>query len=159
ECRVVTYDRRGYGDSASLLPATSPADHAHDLLGILDGQRAVVVGHSYGGNVALHAATLSPELFAARGIWVTSMCWPPGWPAEHVAEVRALAETPDPRQLGESMARALAGPGAWDRLDDAGRELRRVEGQAFARDMSFILDQPYDLGDVTVPFSHGVGTH
>jgi pimeloyl-ACP methyl ester carboxylesterase len=157
EYRVVTYDRRGYGDSAALPLATSMADHAHDLLTVLDGRRAVVVGHSFGGNVALQAATLQPDMFAAIGIWETSMCWLPGWPANHVNEVRALADTDDPRQLAERMGRALIGPEAWDRLDHAGRELRRVEGHAFALDMSFLLHEPYDLHDVTMPFSHGLG--
>ena len=86
------------------------------------------------------------------------MCWLPGWPVEHIDEVRALAETDEPKELGERMGRALIGPGAWDRLDEAGRELRRVEGHAFALDMSFILEEPYDVRDVKVPFSHGVGT-
>jgi pimeloyl-ACP methyl ester carboxylesterase len=157
EFRVVTYDRRGYGESAALPLAASLADHAHDLLRVLEGRRAVVVGHSFGGNVALHAVTLQPELFAAVGIWESSMCWLPGWPAEHIDEVRALAETDDTRMLGERMGRALIGPTAWDRLDEAGRELRRVEGHAFALDMSFILEEPYDVHDVKVPFSHGVG--
>ena len=157
EFRVVTYDRRGYGESAALPLAASLADHAHDLLGVLAGRRAVVVGHSFGGNVALHAATLRPELFAAVGTWESSMCWLPGWPAEHIDEVRALAETDDVRMLGERMGRALIGPPAWDRLDEPGRELRRVEGHAFALDMSFILAEPYDVHDVKVPFSHGVG--
>lgn len=157
EFRVVTYDRRGYGDSAALPPATSLADHAHDLLAALEGRRAVVVGHSFGGNVALHAATLQPELFAVVGAWETSMCWLPGWPADHVDEVQAFAESDDPRQLGERMGRALIGPEAWDRLDDAGHELRRVEGHAFALDMSFLLRQPYDLHDLTMPLNHGLG--
>jgi pimeloyl-ACP methyl ester carboxylesterase len=158
EFRIVTYDRRGYGESAALSPAVTPADHAHDLLTILDGRHAIVVGHSYGGNVALHAATLAPELFDAVGNWESSMCWLAGWPADHIDEVHALAQTEDPRMLGERMGRGLIGAAAWGGLDEAGRELRRVEGTAFARDMSFILDEPYDLGAVKSPFLHGVGT-
>jgi pimeloyl-ACP methyl ester carboxylesterase len=155
--RTLTYDRRGYGDSATLTPATTLADHADDLLDILDGRQAVAIGHSFGGNIALHAATRKPELFAAVGIYETSMCWLPGWPTDHFAEVRAMAETADPRALGESMATRLIGQAAWDRLDDDGRELRRVEGEAFVREMGFLLSQPYDLRNLTVPFHHGLG--
>jgi pimeloyl-ACP methyl ester carboxylesterase len=155
--RTLTYDRRGYGDSATLTPAATLADHADDLLNILDGRRAVAVGHSFGGNIALHAATRKPELFAAVGIYETSMCWLAGWPTDHVAEVRSMAETGDPRAFGEGMARRLIGQAAWDRLDDEGRELRRVEGEAFALDMGFLLSQPYDLRDLTAPFRHGLG--
>jgi pimeloyl-ACP methyl ester carboxylesterase len=156
--RSLTYDRRGYGDSATLAPAASLADHAEDLLDILDGRQGVVIGHSFAGNVALHAATLKPELFAAVGMYETSMCWLPGWPADHFAAVQKMAETADPRALGESMARRLIGQAAWDRLDDDGRELRRLEGEAFVLDMGFLLSQPYDLQDLTVPFRHGLGS-
>jgi pimeloyl-ACP methyl ester carboxylesterase len=155
--RTLTYDRRGYGDSAGLAPATALADHADDLLNILDGRQAVAIGHSFGGNIALQAATLKPELFDAVGIYETSMCWLPGWPGDHVAAVRKMAETADPRALGEGMAQRLIGPAAWDQLDDEGRELRRLEGEAFTLDMGFLLSQPYDLRDLTVPFRHGLG--
>jgi pimeloyl-ACP methyl ester carboxylesterase len=155
--RILTYDRRGYGDSATLAPATALADHADDLLNILDGRKAVAVGHSFGGNVALHAATLEPHFFAAVGIYETSMCWLPGWPTDHVAAVRAMAETADSRAFGEGMARRLIGEAAWDRLDDEARELRRLEGEAFAVDMGFLLSRPYDLRDLTMPFRHGLG--
>ena len=157
DLRVVTYDRRGYGESAELAQARTLRDHTADLLQVLDGRRAVVVGHSFGGNVVLQAATLRPELFAAVGIWESSMCWLPGWPPDHYELVRGLAETGDTRALGEQMGRSLVGQRAWDRLDDAGRELRRSEGQAFVLDMSFLLDAPYDVRDVTVPFVHGLG--
>jgi len=158
DLRVVTYDRRGYGDAAGLTPAASLEDHARDLLVVLAGRRAVVVGHSFGGNVALAAATLEPGLFDAVGIWESSMCWLPGWPEDHRAEVRDLARTEDTRALGERMGRGLLGPDAWERLDEGGRELRRAEGRAFALDMGFLLEAPYDLDAVKAPFLHGLGT-
>jgi hypothetical protein len=85
------------------------------------------------------------------------MCWLPGWPTDHVAEVRRMAETADPRAFGEGMARRLIGQAAWDRLDDEGRELRRLEGKAFALNMGFLLSQPYDVRALTAPFRHGLG--
>jgi pimeloyl-ACP methyl ester carboxylesterase len=157
DLHVVTYDRRGYGESAAMPPARSLADHADDLLAVLDDRRSIVVGHSFGGNVVLHAATRRPELFVAVGIWESSMCWLPGWPADHHELVRGLAETADTRALGESMGRSLVGPAAWERLDEEGRELRRVEGEAFALDMRFLLEESYDVRDVKPPFLHGLG--
>jgi pimeloyl-ACP methyl ester carboxylesterase len=158
DLRVVTYDRRGYGEAADMAPATSLADYAQDLLAVLDGRRAIVVGHSFGGNVALLAATVRPELFEAVGIWESSMCWLPGWPTDHIAVVRSIAETEDTAALGEQMGRSLVGAAGWERLDEAGRELRRVEGRALALDMGFLLEPPFDLLQVGVPFVHGLGT-
>jgi pimeloyl-ACP methyl ester carboxylesterase len=156
DLHVVVYDRRGYGESVDLAPAVALRDHAEDLVEVVDGRRAVVVGHSFGGNIAMQAAALRPDLFASVGTWETSMCWLAGWPADHTALVRTMAEAPDTRALGDQMGRSLLGRG-WDRLDDAGRELRRAEGLAFALDMRFLLDEPYDVRAVRPPIVHGLG--
>ncbi|MHB1788094.1 MAG: alpha/beta fold hydrolase [Acidimicrobiales bacterium] len=54
---VVTYDRRGY--HRSRRDGEAPAvitDHVEDLLEVIGGRPAVVVGHSLGGVLALMAA-------------------------------------------------------------------------------------------------------
>jgi len=59
---AVAADRPGYG--SSLLPAGGFAANARAVLDELDSrgiQRAVLVGHSYGGGVALSAASLAPH--------------------------------------------------------------------------------------------------
>ena len=56
EYRVLRYDRRGYGHSVTHPGPFAMADQVADLVGLLAGRRAVLVGHSYGGNVALAAA-------------------------------------------------------------------------------------------------------
>jgi pimeloyl-ACP methyl ester carboxylesterase len=60
--RAVAADRPGYG--SSRLPAGGFAANARALLDDLDSRgvkRAVLAGHSYGGGVALSAASLAPE--------------------------------------------------------------------------------------------------
>ena len=66
DLRVLALDRPGYG--ASPYPAGDFAQNARAVLAELDAAgigRAVVVGHSYGGGVALSLATLAPERVAA----------------------------------------------------------------------------------------------
>ena len=53
EHTVVTYDRRGWGRSRGDAPPRSLAEQADDAVAALDGRRATVVGHSYGGVVGL----------------------------------------------------------------------------------------------------------
>ena len=59
---AVATDRPGYGDSR--LPAGGFAANARAVLDDLDARgirRAVLVGHSYGGGVALSAASMAPD--------------------------------------------------------------------------------------------------
>ena len=63
---AVAADRPGYG--SSQLPAAGFAANARAVLDDLDSRgisRAVLVGHSYGGGVALSAASLAPGRVAA----------------------------------------------------------------------------------------------
>jgi pimeloyl-ACP methyl ester carboxylesterase len=66
QLHAVAADRPGYGSSP--LAAGGFAANARALLDDLDARgvrRAVLVGHSYGGGVALSAASLAPERVAA----------------------------------------------------------------------------------------------
>jgi pimeloyl-ACP methyl ester carboxylesterase len=61
---LITYRRRGYGNSSPVGGPVSVAESAADCLGLLRSlgvERAHVVGHSYGGAVALQAALRAPD--------------------------------------------------------------------------------------------------
>ncbi|HSE92221.1 MAG TPA: alpha/beta hydrolase [Methylomirabilota bacterium] len=56
EFRLVAYDLRGRGDSDKPPKGYSLAEHARDLLGVLDRlglERAVIMGHSLGAHIAV----------------------------------------------------------------------------------------------------------
>jgi 2-(acetamidomethylene)succinate hydrolase len=63
--RPICYDLRGHGDSGwSLESRYHLLDHARDLAEIFEAlslERAVLVGHSMGGNIATLFASLHPE--------------------------------------------------------------------------------------------------
>jgi len=62
--RITTYDLRGHGRSEMPLTGYTTADHAADLKGLLDAlgiERAHVIGHSFGADIALHFSILFPE--------------------------------------------------------------------------------------------------
>jgi pimeloyl-ACP methyl ester carboxylesterase len=62
--RVTAYDLRGHGYSDAPPTGYTSADHAHDLLALMDNleiESARIVGHSFGAVIALHAAVLAPD--------------------------------------------------------------------------------------------------
>ena len=62
--RVTAYDLRGHGYSDPTPTGYSSRAMADDLLALLDHlgiERARLVGHSFGGSIALHTALLHPE--------------------------------------------------------------------------------------------------
>lgn len=62
--RTFSFDQRGFGESERPEGEYGPDVHAKDLIALLDIagiERAIVVGHSYGGGVATRAALLAPS--------------------------------------------------------------------------------------------------
>jgi pimeloyl-ACP methyl ester carboxylesterase len=75
--RVTTYDLRGHGASARPPKGYTSADMAADFRGLyaeLGLTPALVVGHSFGGVVGLHAASLYPD--CVRGIILSDSFFP-----------------------------------------------------------------------------------
>ena len=62
--RVTAYDLRGHGYSEVPPSGYTSADQADDVVAIMDAleiERAMLVGHSFGGVIAAHAAVLYPD--------------------------------------------------------------------------------------------------
>jgi pimeloyl-ACP methyl ester carboxylesterase len=75
--RVTAYDLRGHGYSDLPRTGYTSADQAGDTLAILDAleiDRAMLVGHSFGGVIALHAAVLRPDRIEA--VVLSDPCFP-----------------------------------------------------------------------------------
>lgn len=124
--RVVSYDRRGYQRSrAAWRRAAGVEVHVEDLLNIIEGldahERAlglVVLGHSYGGVVALAAAQRRPDLVAAVLAFEPPISWQPPprgldvapreWTVPHLDE--------DAARFGDRFARMMLGSPRYDRL-------------------------------------------
>ena len=67
--RVTAYDLRGHGYSDVPPSGYTSADQAGDAIAIMDAleiDRAMLVGHSFGGVIAMHAAVLHPRRGSRR---------------------------------------------------------------------------------------------
>ncbi|MDA8057398.1 MAG: alpha/beta hydrolase [Actinomycetota bacterium] len=155
---VVAYDRRGYHRSRTAGPvATTLAEHVDDLLDVLDGRPAVVVGHSYGGVIALAAAAGGAGAIVGVGAYEPPLPW-----LDRLLDPGSPPRTPlagDPALVAESFFRHLVGNDTWERLPPATRQARRAEGPALVGELSAIRSghPAFDVASVTVPVLVGRG--
>ena len=113
--RVTAYDLRGHGYSDVPPSGYTSADQAGDALAIMDAleiDRAMLVGHSFGGVIAMHAAVLAPGpdrrgralrpvLRRPCGTWKT---WADGATGRTSARRRPRRASPSPRSTGTTWA-------------------------------------------------------
>jgi pimeloyl-ACP methyl ester carboxylesterase len=163
DLHVVMYDRRGYAKSIDVEPAaTSLDDHVSDLFEVIDERPAVVVGHSYGGAIALAAATRGTELIRAVGAFETPMAWMPWWPKSSAGGgvADAAVRAADPGDAAEGFLRRMIGDARWESLPAKTRQLRRAEGAALVTEMTTIRQPPppFKLDDLTFPVIVGHGS-
>jgi pimeloyl-ACP methyl ester carboxylesterase len=161
DLHTVVYDRRGYHGSRGALPLNTTLDgHVDDLLGVIDGRAAVVVGHSYGGTVALGAALRGATDGPIRslGVYEPPMPWLDLWPTRPSGRADGGDQEPsDPAdrdaRAAEQFFRRMVGDGAWDRLSEKDKAARRADGAALSAELEAIRisEPPFDVGAMTVP--------
>lgn len=156
DLHTLRYDRRGYGRSAGLGVAGLDR-HADDLLEILDGRRAVAVGHSIGGVIALMAAERDPSLVRAVGAYESPMPWAEWWPKRSAGgEARSA---PGPERAAETFMRRMIGDARWEGLPEGTRRDRRSEGLALLAELGSARESPaYDIDAIAVPVIAACGT-
>jgi pimeloyl-ACP methyl ester carboxylesterase len=165
ELAIVRYDRRGYGRSHALEVASDLQEQVEDLLLVLDGEPAVVVGHSLGGVIALAAAQREPALVPSVAAFESPMSWLDWWPTrsaggEAMAAVRGdAAERVSDEEAAERFMRRMIGEDRWEGLSARTRQARRAEGPALLAELASIRSEaPYDPGSLQVPVLAGHGT-
>jgi len=155
DLHVVTYDRRGYHHSRAMPVAGSLAGHVADLLAVVGEGPAVVVGHSYGGDVALGAAIEAPGAIGAVGAYEPPLPWLEWWPRRSASSITGE----DPATYAEGFFRRVVGDAGWDRLSDQARADRHADGPALVAELADLRaeEAPFDVGDLRVPLVLGRG--
>ena len=118
--RVVRIDQRGHGESGAPAGPCTREDLARDALAVLDAlaiPRAILIGHSVGGIVAMAAALAAPERVAGLVlIGTASRC------SERTAAWYERIALAAEQRGGDGLVRAIYGEGS----------TRRVRGDAAA---------------------------
>lgn len=160
---VVRYDRRGYGRSLELGPPASFAQQVDDLVEVLTSEAAgpaIVLGHSYGGTIALAAAVAAPERIAGIVAYESPLSWMDWWPRESAGS-RAVTSGDDPEGAGEAFMRRMVGDRRWERLPPSTKQARRAEGATLVAEIAQLRPPhpvPVDLAAVRVPVVAAHGT-
>ncbi|MEX2292531.1 MAG: alpha/beta fold hydrolase [Acidimicrobiales bacterium] len=158
--RVVRYDRRGYGRSLHLGPATSFTAQVDDLAVVVGGRRAVIVGHSFGGVIALAFAQRHPDLATAVVAYEAPMAWTSWWPSA-TAGSAAMSFESSAEDAAERFMRRMIGDERWEALPERTRHQRRAEGPALVAELRSVRDAktpPYDAAEILVPVLSAHGT-
>lgn len=164
EFRVTRYDRRGYGRST---PHPGPFDvdaQVADLAAVIDGaphagEPLVLVGHSYGGNVALAYVDRHPDRVGAVVTYESPLSWESWWPRDS-AGGNAMSWRSDPDEAAERFMRRLIGDNRWERLPPSAREARRTEGTAMIGELADLrVRAPWRADRIAVPVLALRGEH
>jgi len=160
DVRVVAPDRQGSGERRLDPPReVAIAEHVLDLAALLDAEgveRATLVGHSFGGVVALEAAARLPERVAAVVAYE-----PPYGPLADAAvrpffaitarETRDALERDGRAGAARAFLERVAGPGAWDAMPERARAFLAAEGGGAVADAGMDGLDPDGLGRIRCP--------
>ena len=155
---VLRYDRRGYGRSRPHPGPFGMDEQVADLAALLHGRPAIVIGHSYGGNVALAFAARHPELVRGVVVYEIPVSWEPWWPRTG-AGGKAVQHANDPAAAAEVFMRRFIGDERWEGLPERTRAVRRAEGVAMVGELGDLRHNPPWLPEqILAPVWAGYGS-
>jgi len=150
QCEVVRYDRRGYGRSApSGIPCTF-GEHVDDLEAIIGDSPTVLFGHSYGGSVALAAASRGNPAIRSAISYEAPRGWEPWWPSPPGPDI-------DPGDAAEHFVKRMIGDDRWEDLPISTHVKLRNLGTLMVHELHTQRTQQYQIGDVNIPLILAVG--
>lgn len=154
--RVLRFDRRGYGESWNHPGPFAVEGNADDLIGLLRGRRAVLVGHSFGGHVALRVADRLGDQIIGISTYETPLSWMPWWPNTSAGSFSLAASV---EEAAEKFMIRLVGQKIWDALPEKTKNERRREGPALTGELGSLREGiPWDISRVQQSAICGYGS-
>jgi pimeloyl-ACP methyl ester carboxylesterase len=156
EHRVLRYDRRGYARSWPHAGPFTVDDHVEDLVGLVGARKVVLIGHSFGGNIALSAAARLGTQVIGVTTYETPLSWMDWWPGTTAG---AMAVASSEADAAQNFMIRLIGHKRWEALPERTREERRREGAALVGELTALRSKaPWDVEKITCPVLCGYGS-
>ena len=154
--RVLRYDRRGYARSWPHAGPFTVNDQVDDLVGLIETRKVVLIGHSFGGNIALAAAGRLGAQVVGVSTYETPLSWMELWPGTTAG---AMAVASSEADAAQNFMIRLIGRKRWEALPDRTREERRREGVALVGELTALRSKaPWAVEEITCPVLCGFGS-
>jgi pimeloyl-ACP methyl ester carboxylesterase len=154
--RAIVYDRRGCSRSERPRPFVTSvrqqADDAAALIEALGAAPAIVVGRSYGADIAMELGLRRPDL--VRGLALLEggeALFEPG--RRWLAGLEAAVVAAGPDRAAETLMRVVLGDGGWEGLPDAVRAIFAGNGEALIAEFrgGYLQATPEQLAAIDRP--------
>jgi pimeloyl-ACP methyl ester carboxylesterase len=144
--RVIRFDRRGYGTTWNHPGPFTVEGNAEDVIELLSGREAVLVGHSFGGHVALRVADQLGSQITGVSTYETPLSWMSWWPNTTAGSISLAAS---PQEAAEKFMIRLVGQKIWDALPEKTKNERRQEGPALTGELGSLRQSvPWDISRI-----------
>lgn len=154
---ALRFDRRGYGRQRAHPGPFTVAGNVDDVVEVLGGRMAVLIGHSYGGNVALAAAERLGNQVLGVSTYETPLAWCDWWPQGSAGA--AAVKATEPAQAAETFMIRMIGEKRWSELPQKTKDERRQEGRALQGELSDLRQRaPWNGDKISCRVLCGVGT-
>jgi len=131
-------------------------DQVDDLIDLIGDRRAVLIGHSFGGNIALAASVKLRGQVVGVSTYETPLSWMEWWPGTTAG---AMAVASSEEEAAENFMIRLIGDKRWNALPERTRHERRREGSALIGELTALrTDAPWSVDDVSCPVLCGFGS-
>jgi len=154
--RVIRFDRRGYGSSWKHPGPYTVEANAQDVTELLSGRNAVLVGHSFGGHIALRVADQLGSQVSGVSTYETPLSWMSWWPNTTAGSMSLAAS---PQEAAEKFMIRLVGQKMWESLPDKTKNDRRREGPALTGELGSLRQNvPWSISRITQKTICGYGS-
>lgn len=154
--QTIRFDRRGYGRHADHNGPFTASGNTDDVIQLVGGRSVVLIGHSYGGNIALSAAEKLGQQVVGVSTFETPMSWLEWWPKDSAGGAALAAES---KQAAETFMIRMIGEKRWNDLPERTRQQRRDEGRALTGELGDLrLKAPWNANNIACPVLCGRGT-